>query len=92
MPSSGYISKVTLPNGKEYDIRDTNVTNTNKNTTKFYVTGTETATTNTGGQDFDTGVYVTATSGELNATQYKVNEAATIKWNATDKCIDFVFS
>lgn len=91
MASLGYISKVTLPNGDEYDIRDSKVTNTLANETKFYVTGTESATTSIGEQDFDSGVYVTATAGELNATQYKLNEKAIVKWNETNQCIDFVF-
>lgn len=85
-------NEISSTYAKKSDLSDTKVKNTLANTTKFYVTGTESATTNTGEQDFDTGVYVTATAGELNATQYKVSEAATIKWNATDKCIDFVFS
>lgn len=71
---------------------DTKVTNTLATTTKYYVTGTTSASTNTGTQSFDSGIYATTTAGELNATQYKVNEAVTIKWNATDKCIDFVFA
>ena len=76
---------------KKADISDTKVTNTLANATKFYVTGTTSGSTNTGTQNFDSGVYVTETAGELNATQYKVSEAATIKWNATNQCIDFVF-
>ena len=45
---------------------DTKVTNTLSTSTKFYVTGTSSATTNTGTQYFDTGVYVTTTSGNLS--------------------------
>lgn len=70
---------------------DTKVTNTLATTTKYYVTGTTSASTNTGTQSFDSGIYATTTAGELNATQYKLNEKAQIKWNATDSSIDFVF-
>jgi len=40
-------------------------------TTKAYVTGTTTATTNVGSQVFDTGVYLGDTPGELVATTFK---------------------
>lgn len=49
---------------------DTKVTNTLSTTTKFYVTGTSSATTNTGTQYFDTGVYVGTTAGQLYATYH----------------------
>lgn len=49
---------------------DTKVTNTLGTTTKFYITGTTSTTTNTGTQYFDTGVYVTATAGNLYATTF----------------------
>ena len=47
---------------------DTQVTNTLNTSTKFYITGTTSATTNTGTQIFDTGVYVDTTAGKLVAT------------------------
>lgn len=47
---------------------DTQVTNTLSTTTKFYLTGTSSSTTNTGTQYFDTGVYVDTTAGALHAT------------------------
>lgn len=71
---------------------DTQVTNTKANTTKAYLTGTSSASTNTGTQVFDDGVYVTTTAGQLNATTYKVNEHVTLQWNATDSSLDFVFA
>lgn len=52
---------------------DTMVTNTKANTTKAYVTGTTSATTNTGTQVFDTGVYLDTTAGQLVATTFKGN-------------------
>lgn len=50
---------------------DTKVTNTLATTTKAYVTGTTSATTNTGTQVFDTGVYLDTTAGTLTATNFK---------------------
>ncbi len=70
---------------------DTKVTNTLGTTTKYYVTGTTSTTTNTGTQTFDTGVYVTTTAGELNAKTYKVDEAVTLQYNSTTKSLDFIF-
>lgn len=70
---------------------DTNVTNTLATTTKYYMTGTTSASTNTGTQVFDTGIYSTTTAGQLNATTYKVNESVTLQWNSTDNSLDFIF-
>ena len=70
---------------------DTKVTNTLDTTTKYYLTGTTSSTTNTGTQIFDTGIYSTTTAGQLNATTYKVNEQVTIQWNSTDSSLDFIF-
>ena len=58
---------VTLPTDNN---TDTKVTNTLGTTTKAYVTGTTSATTNTGTQIFDTGVYLSTTAGELVATKF----------------------
>ena len=71
---------------------DVNVTNTLANTTKAYVTGTTSESTNTGTQVFDSGVYVTTTEGQLNATSYKVNESVTMQFNSTTNALDFIFS
>ncbi len=49
---------------------DTKVTNTLATTTKAYVTGTTSASTNTGTQVFDTGVYLGTTAGTLHATTF----------------------
>ena len=70
---------------------DTKVTNTLGTTTKYYVTGTTSSSTNTGTQYFDTGIYSTTTAGQLNATTYKVNENVTLQWNSTDSSLDFIF-
>lgn len=50
---------------------DTKVTNTLATTTKAYITGTTSASTNTGTQIFDTGVYLDTTAGMLTATTFK---------------------
>lgn len=50
---------------------DTKVTNTLAATTKAYITGTTSASTNTGTQVFDTGVYLDTTAGTLTATTFK---------------------
>lgn len=50
---------------------DTKVTNTLATTTKAYITGTTSATTNTGTQVFDTGVYLDTENGALVATKFK---------------------
>lgn len=50
---------------------DTKVTNTLNTTAKAYVTGTTSATTNTGTQVFDTGVYLDTVAGGLVAKTFK---------------------
>ena len=49
---------------------DVKVTSTLNSTTKAYITGTTTATTNTGGLIFDTAVYLDAAAGKLVATTF----------------------
>ena len=49
---------------------NTKVTNILKTTTKAYITATESATTNTGTQIFDTGVYLETTAGRLYAKEF----------------------
>lgn len=93
--SNGQVLKVSssgIPEWSSDTDTDTKVTNTLATTTKYYVTGTTTATTNTGTQSFDSGIYATTTAGQLNAGSYKVNEQVTLQWNATDESLDFVFA
>ncbi len=71
---------------------DTKVTNTLANTTKAYLTGTTSASTNTGTQVFDDGVYVTTTAGQLRAKTFSVEEKATVQYDSTTDCINFVFA
>lgn len=64
-------------------------------TTKAFITGVSTTPTSTAQALTglaDTGVYLTTTAGELNATQYKVNEHCTMKYNSTKSSLDFTFS
>lgn len=78
--------------GKGYITSDTKVTNTLNTTTKYYVTGTTSATTNTGTQIFDTAVYVDSTAGELHATTYNIDTNATMKYDSVAQCIRFVIN
>lgn len=64
-----YSLNKTVPSSAVFT--DTKVTNTLNTTAKAYITGTTTATTNTGTQVFDTGVYLSTTAGELVATTFK---------------------
>ncbi len=65
--------------GKGYVTTDQKVKNTLNATTKAYVTGTTSATTSTGEQIFDTGVYLDTTAGKLVATTF----AGALQGNAT---------
>lgn len=67
LPTSAAVA--SFVEGKGYVTTDNKVTNTLNTTTKAYVTGTTSATTNTGGQVFDTGVYLDTTAGTLHATK-----------------------
>lgn len=73
---------------------DTKVTNNLNTTAKAYVTGTTTATTNTGEQVFDTGVYLDTTAGQLTATKFKgalignADSATTLKASYNCTCGD----
>jgi len=56
-------------------------------TTKTYLLGTSTAITATAADVEvigDTGVYLTTTAGQLNATTYLVNEKVRMEYNSTD--------
>lgn len=55
--------------------QDKNVTSTLATTTKAYITGTTSATTNTGTLVFDTDVYLDTTTGVLHAKDFKENGA-----------------
>ena len=62
-----------VPYYKDTDTNtDTKVTNTLATTTKAYVTGTTSASTNTGTQVFDTGVYLDTTVGRLHMNEAQI--------------------
>lgn len=72
-PAAGDQDKYLKADGTWGAITDTKVTNTLATTTKAYVTGTTSATTNTGTQVFDTGVYLDTTAGTLVAKAFKTS-------------------
>ena len=59
----GTSTDVSIPTGDT----DVKVTNTLSTTTKAYITGTSNASTNTGTQYFDSGVYLENTAGNFHA-------------------------
>ena len=60
----------SVPSNAVFTDTDTKVTNTLGNTTKAYITGTTSSSTNTGTQVFDNGVYLGTTAGELVASKF----------------------
>jgi hypothetical protein len=40
----------------------------------------------------DTGIYATATAGQLHATTFDVNSKCTLQFNTTTNALDFVFA
>ena len=88
-------STVLAATAKAAKTASTSATHTLATTTKFFVTGCTSSTTNTAGDDFDTGVYVTTTAGEFSAIRHSYNvagaERAYTHYNMTDQSIDFVF-
>lgn len=79
-------------NGTQYELigdintdtnTDTKVTNTLNNTAKAYITGTTSASTNTGTQVFDNGVYLDTVAGQLVATTFKGNLTGNVTGNVS---------
>lgn len=66
---NGHTVELDVPTNAKFT--DTKVTNTLAKTTKAYVTGTTSSSTNTGTQVFDTGVYLDTTAGQIVATTFK---------------------
>ena len=71
---------VKIPATDNTDYRVKNEVNT---TAKAYITGTTNASTNTGTQIFDTGVYLDSTAGQLVATTFKGNLTGNVTGNVT---------
>lgn len=70
---------------------DTKVTNTLSTTTKAYLTGTTSGSTNTGTQVFDTGVYLTTTPGGLHVSTLEIGDA-TLTYDSANKMVVISFS
>lgn len=66
---NGHTVESDVPTNAKFT--DTKVTNTLAKTTKAYVTGTTSSSTNTGTQVFDTDVYLDTTAGQIVATTFK---------------------
>ena len=81
LPTSAAVA--SFVEGKGYTTTDEKVKNTLATTTKAYVTGTTSSTTNTGGQVFDTGVYLDTTAGKLVATTFAGNLVGNVTGNVT---------
>lgn len=79
---SGYLA-VNVP-WTDSPSTDVNVTNTLNTTAKAYITGTTSATTSTGTQVFDTGVYLDTAAGSLVAATFSGNGAALTSLNASN--------
>lgn len=80
LPTSAAVA--SFVEGKGYKTTDQNVKSEPKTTTKAYITGTTSATTTTGTQIFDTGVYLSTTAGELVATKF----TGALTGNVTGNC------
>lgn len=68
---------------------------TTATTTKTYLAGANATGYASGNQTSlltDTGIYATTNPGELNATQFKINEHCTVTYNDTRESVDFTFS
>lgn len=76
------------------DIVDTKVNVVARGTTKAYLLADTTTPTSTAAAHTavaETAVYLTTTAGEINATQYKVNEKAFMHYDTTTDSIGFTF-
>lgn len=87
-------------NGTQYDIvgdidtntdTDTKVTNTLNNSAKAYVTGTTSASTNTGTQVFDSGVFLETSAGGLRVTSLNIGDGARLSYDSINDGIKVTF-
>ena len=96
------ISKITLLDGSEYNIKDvtarTNAPKVNVTlgtTTKAYLLGTSTTPTSTAAMTetiADTGVYLDTEAGELTAKTLCVDSGVNLVYDSTTSSLHFVFS
>ena len=88
----------SVPSNAVFTDTDTKVSNTLNSTAKAYITGTTSASTNTGTQVFDTGVYLGATAGRLETGSLTVgatssaNGKCALVYDTANECINFVFA
>ena len=59
--------------------------------TKAYITGTTSASTNTGTQVFDTGVYLTTTAGQLNVNSLSIGGSAILSYSTARNAVMISF-
>ena len=87
-------------NGTQYDIvgdidtntdSDTKVTNILNNAAKAYVTGTTSASTNTGTQVFDSGVFLETSAGGLRVTSLNIGDGARLAYDLSNDAIKITF-
>lgn len=86
-------SEVVPSSPLETKINNTKVTTAT--TTKTYLAGANATGYESGSPTSlltDTGIYATTNPGELNATQFKINEHCTVTYNDTRESVDFTFS
>ena len=96
--SSGYTIAKSVPSNAVFTDTDTKQNITLSTTSKAFITGvttTPTATAQALTGIADTGVYLTATAGEISAVRHSFNNAgvekAYIIYNTTTNALDFVF-
>ena len=87
--SSGNITGVTP---SDLGLGDTKVTNTLATTTKAYVTGTTSGSTNTGTQVFDTNVYLDSVAGRFRVNELNIADKAYLSWDSTNSAIKVSFA
>lgn len=87
--SSGNITGVTP---SDLGLDDTKVTNTLATTTKAYVTGTTSASTNTGTQVFDTDIYLDSVAGRFRVKELNIANEAYLSWDSTNSAIKVSFA
>ena len=73
-------------------VTDVSVTNTPNNTVKAYITATTNGSTYTGTQVFDTGVYLTTTSGGLHVETVLEIGKAKLEYDTISEAITISFS
>lgn len=79
LPTSAAVAQFV--EGKGYQTTDNKVYNALNKKIKAYITGTTSASSNTGSQVFDSGVYLTENEGELAATTFKGNLVGDVTGN-----------